>query len=439
MKLMLWLLGGYIILYIYRPWEVFPSISSFQIERLYMLGVLAFWIVWPGKVLRPNRVHFAVLAFTLAVVASWSISPYRDVTWLYIEDYLKVLVFFTLVVTCIRDERDLRCLVWFVVIAIGVYAAHSFREYFCGRYEYRMGFHRLIGVDQTSSQSNMFAGVVVTGLPFVQICWRNTRSLLMRLGLVGFVGLVGMCVALTGSRGGYITLGVFALVQACLSKHRKLAIGVLVGLGVMVSVMMPGMVIDRFMTMFDSAAGPESAHLSAMGRIAGLMAGLHMWSQNPALGTGPMSFILASGLGFQAHNMLGQLVGELGTAGLVAFVSILLCCGLNFLKARKLVKGRPELRDCTAYLVVRATLVILLLHLIYGMGGHNLYRFQWYWAAAFNVGATYCVVRRVEQAALAVPRRQGPSVGLVRRVVLSPRPTTVRPRPPLARPRTQRA
>jgi O-Antigen ligase len=435
---MLWLLGGYVVLYVYRPWEVFPSLSSFQIERYYMLVVMAYWMVWPGKVFRLNKVHVAILGFTLVMVASWVASTYRDLTWPIVEDYLKIIVFYILVVTSLRNERDLLLLVWFFVLAVGLYASHSYWEYLCGRYEYRQGFRRLIGVDLSSRQSNMFAGVIVTALPFVQICWRSWRSIFVRLGLIGYVGLIGVCIALTGSRGGYVTLGVFALVQACLSKHRKIALGLLFGLFVMITVMMPGMVIDRFMTIIDSSAGPQSAHESAMGRVAGLMAGLKVWSQHPALGAGPMSFMLASGLGFQAHNLLGQLVGDLGTGGLVTFLGILICCAWNFLLARKVVRFRKDLRDSTAYLVVRATLLILLLQLIYGLAGHNLYRFQWYWAAAFNAGAIYCLLRKAELTAQAPSAVRMPYVSGPRRVVYPPRPRSG-PRPPLARKRTRSA
>ncbi len=403
---MIWLLAGYVMLYLYRPWEVFPSLGVIPIERVYMLGVMAFWAIWPQKRFRFSPVHLAQVAFALVILASWVISPYRDLpaTQEVVENHLKILVFYIILVTSVRNEKELLLLLVCYVCATGVYAAHSLREYLAGRVEFRMGFYRLVGVDVTSQQSNLFAAVVVSALPFAAVWWAQTRRLLVRLGLIGFFGLIGICVALTGSRAGYVIFGVFALMQACIARHRKTALAVVFVLGMVVCVNMPSMVINRFMTMIDPSAGPANAQTSAMGRVAGLMAGLKVWRDNPGLGTGPSSFIVSSGLGFQAHNLLGQLVGDLGTAGLVTFLSITLCCFWNLVRAREWLRQRPELKNTLAYRVLLATLLILVLQVIYGAGGHNLYRYQWYWAAGFNVVALECLRQRLQQPRLRVLR-----------------------------------
>jgi len=398
---MIWLLCCYVGMYIYRPWEVFPALGAIQAERIYMVGVIGFWAIWPEKKFRFSLVHLTQVLFALVVGISWMISPYRDVptTQELVENHLKILIFYVILVTSVRNENDLRLLLLAYVVAMTIYAGHSLREYLCGRYEYRQGFQRLVGVDVTSQQSNIFASQIVSALPLAAVWWRQTRSVLVRGGLVGFFGLIGVCVALTGSRGGYVILAAFALMQACLSKHRKMALGLLIVLGIGVSLAMPDFVINRFMTLIDPSAGPANAQHSAMGRIVGLMAGLRVWQENLLLGAGPNSFILAAGLGFQAHNLLGQVLAELGTAGLIAFLCILLCCVWNSFRIRRQLRSRPELKETLPYRVLLATLVMLMLQLIYGVGAHNLYRFQWYWTAGFNVVATMCLRQRLQQPA----------------------------------------
>lgn len=406
--MMIWLLGGYIFLYVYRPWEVFPSLASFYPEKIYMLTVMAYWAIWPGKSLRFNRVYPAMVVFFLVMVVSWIISAYRDKTFDAIETHAKIMVFFVLFVTSVKTDQDLRALVWFFVASVAFYALHSYYEYLGGRYEFRMDFKRLIGVDQSNNQSNLFAALVVTPLPFLAPLWYSSKNFIVKLALVGFLLLVGICVALTGSRGGYITLAAFAFMQAICLKNRKTALAVLVVGFILVNLMMPGFVINRFMTLIDSSAGPQNAHLSAMGRVAGLLAGLRLWSENPMLGTGPYSFIYSSGLNCQAHNMIGQLTGDLGTGGVVTFIALLFVCFYNLLDIRKRLRPYPQLYQSNSYHILQGTIMILVLNLIYGAAGHNLYRFQWYWAAAFNTASFLCLQYRLEAIELQILARQIP-------------------------------
>jgi hypothetical protein len=57
---MIWLLGGYMWLFVHRPFEVWPSLGALQIERGYMLIMMIAWVVTPGKGFMPNRIHLAL-------------------------------------------------------------------------------------------------------------------------------------------------------------------------------------------------------------------------------------------------------------------------------------------------------------------------------------------------------------------------------------------
>jgi len=73
---MIWLLGGYMWLFVHRPFEVWPVLGSLQIERAYMLVMLLVWAVTPGKRMLPNRVHAALAGVALALTVGWLLSPY---------------------------------------------------------------------------------------------------------------------------------------------------------------------------------------------------------------------------------------------------------------------------------------------------------------------------------------------------------------------------
>src|SRR5207253_6282664 len=110
--------------------------------------------VWPGKRWLPNRQHLAYLAFIAAVLFAWLLSPWAETGQIAVENYLKLVVFYLLIVTFVHDEASLRRLVVAFLAVMAVYMLHSFREYLGGRYTYRMGIARMIAVDTTLGDPN---------------------------------------------------------------------------------------------------------------------------------------------------------------------------------------------------------------------------------------------------------------------------------------------
>ena len=114
-----------------------------------------------------------------------------------------------------------------------------------------------------------------------------------------------------------------------------------------------------------------------------------MFLDHPLMGVGAGNFptawaLLYSGEGprvwMQPHNMLGQLLGELGFLGLMAFVFFL------FITFKEIFRTRRNIEKGTwLYHFSKAVEVSLLLLLISGLFGHNLYRYSWYFLAALTV------------------------------------------------------
>ena len=160
------------------------------------------------------------------------------------------------------------------------------------------------------------------------------------------------------------------------------------------------------MTLVDSSRGPQNAEVSAQGRLDGLIFGLAAWQQSPVLGFGPASFAYSTGRGGQAHNLYGQVLSEMGLAGAVALLAMLVCFLCNWLETRRLGQ-----QVCAAppvdfpYHVSRAVFLNVGLLLLMGWAGHNLFRYNWQWFAAFQAIAVTCLRQRA--AALAEAQLQG--------------------------------
>src|SRR5579859_4787978 len=105
---MIWLLIGYMYLFIHRPFEVWPALGDLRIELVYMLVVGVCWLAHPRKRWLPNGLHTAFFAFAAAALCCWLASPWQDEGFTVLDKYFKLLVFYLMLVTVVQDEKDLR-------------------------------------------------------------------------------------------------------------------------------------------------------------------------------------------------------------------------------------------------------------------------------------------------------------------------------------------
>jgi O-antigen ligase len=391
---MIWVLGGYVWLFIHRPFEVWNALGDLQFERIYVLIMLLLWLVSPGKHFVPNRVHLALALLTVAIIGCWYASPYQKEGTLVLEAHLKLLVFYVLVITTIHDERGLRTLLMFYLGSVGLYTLHSFAEFMNGRIEWRQGISRMVGVDATLNDPNAFASTVLLAIPMLLPFWKEAKGTRARALIAGAAGFWALCILLTGSRSAFIGLCAAGFLYGWHSRYRVRMLVLMPFVGVLLLAVLPGYLHDRFMTLVDPSLGPANAQASADGRLEGFLAGMSLWASNPATGVGPGAFALASGKGFQAHNVYGQVAGELGTLGITAFVMLLTSFYRNHREARRRAQEDGRQLDFPLEVSRAVTLVVLLL-LLTGWAGHNLYRYNWEWLAAFQAIALHCLRRRV--------------------------------------------
>jgi O-antigen ligase len=391
-------------LYVHRPFEVWPALGMIQFERGYMLAMILAWLVSPGKGVTTNRIHAALIFFAMVLLTSWVVSPYasKPGPTEVVDNFCKVAVFYLLVVTTVRDEKKLRLLVLLFLGAVGLYMAHSFYEYLCGRYQYRQGTRRMIGVDVTFGDPNFFASTLLYALPLTLPFWNERPRRLPRWLMLGYISLAILCILLTGSRAGFmgtVLLGVMLYLSS--AKRKVLAVllgGFLAGFAFLaLSVALPEDLQNRYLTLVDSSRGPANAQTSAEGRLDGFIWGLYVWQQSPLLGHGPSAFAYATNRGGQAHNLYGQVLSELGVLGAAALLLLVLCFWLNWRETHRLAAGDGAANDFV-YQLSRAVTINVLLMLIMGWAGHNLFRYNWQWLAAFSAISVHCLRRRVETA-----------------------------------------
>src|SRR2546429_129416 len=80
------------------------------------------------------------------------------------------------------------------------------RDFARGNYRYRMGIVRRLGVDSTMNDPNSFAATLVYAAALMPAQWAAGSSLRWRGFMVFYGLLIAGCIALTGSRSGFLAL-----------------------------------------------------------------------------------------------------------------------------------------------------------------------------------------------------------------------------------------
>lgn len=376
---MIWLLIGYMWLFIHRPFEIWAWLSPMHIERVFMLITIAFWATQPKRWI-PCRSHFPVFLLAITYLIGSQTSPYAS--FATVEDWFKVLVFYFLIATTVWEERQFRKLIVGCALIVSIYELHSLREYFNGRGHYEMGTWRMIGVDVTMSHSNTFGASVAYTLPILYPVWTFAMQRWQKVVVFTMAALAVTCVLLTGSRSSFAALLALLVLVSLTSKYRWRILGLLLLVPPLVWAYLSVDLRNRYMTLIDPSLGPENAQASAEGRSKSFWYGVESFTQDPLFGAGLGSYRAKKGVG--THNLYNQAFGELGMFGLAVLIGFAWSFAGDFREAHRLIQDCDDPDKLFLYRVCLASFISCLLLFFLGWGGHNLTRYNWLWFGAFS-------------------------------------------------------
>ena len=401
------LLAGYLFLLIFRPYEYWPILGEFRVERVYMLCFMLVVLLSKDKHFIPNPLNGAIFLFAFVLLISGIFSLSWDASWKMIEEYLKFTVFYFMIILCVRDEKDFRFIVLAFIGVMFFYVGKSAWEFFVnGRHTYRMEMARMIGIDLTYGDPNSFAATICYSLPvfwaMIRFQFKNKwlRFALWSYGLLALVSIV-----MTGSRSGMVTAIFFFIIVLLTTSRKFIGIILIAAMLIVAWHVMPDVLQTRFLSTFYQDVGPESAQQSASGRMHGFLHGVEIFLQNPVLGVGPGNYPLSWDSRMYSHNLYGQILGELGILGVTSFlffILILFYCNIKICKKFKYIFNFSNCNNNLSvddkiiftnmhrslffyYLIAQSILFTLMLMFFKGWSDHNLYRYTWLWLAALTV------------------------------------------------------
>ena len=400
-SLPLWMAAFWVAMFLIRPWEkLIPELASLHPARIYAVAMIGV-VVLSGRLrMMMSFQTLTVFIFIGALALSYFAAYDQSRAWADLYRYLTLIVFYFILISVIRTPYQLAFLATCYLVITTFYLALSEYEYFFhDSHQYRMGVRRLIGVDLTFNGPNEVAGSTVLSFPIAWAMWKTRHAFtetwpatLRRLFpyCLGIYALICLsAIVLTNSRGGVLGVLVFLALVVLSGRGigKKLLISIcLVGV---VWVAMPEEHRNRVRTIWNPDVGPRNAARSAEGRIEGFRAGLEMFKQHKFAGVGLGCFALyrfhyVDGNPEEAHNLLGQTLGETGIVGTLAFSLLIVAVFANSVTTLTLTRGREDDPSVAIIREITIACVMTVLVLLYfGILSHNMLRFNWLWVAAF--------------------------------------------------------
>lgn len=299
------------------------------------------------------------------------------------------------------------------------------------------GVMRLHGAVPIYTHPNSLGGVSLGPLPYVIFLWSVWRRWYVRLGLLAVATTSLVCIVYSGSRTAYVGLLGLGL-WVFLVSRRKLRLAVqMICIGLVVLMVVPQQYIERF----QSIGGQEKAGSSKNTRIEILQDASTIFLENP-LGVGVASFPAKRMERFgrlqDTHNLYLEVATNLGAQGLVVF-ALFVGTMLNSLwrSKRSMEDGMRRLSACVRaarplaplrraagaqfgemkflVAIANATSGFIVLRLIVGLFGMDLYEIYWWFGAGIAValiGLSQRTQARNSQLMLAIDEEAGyPAAG----------------------------
>jgi len=402
-----WLLVGYMWLFVHRPHEIWTAVAEYRIVLIYMLGVAFIWILaWisntDGKRPLGNVFTLAVLFYTVAITLSALFGSYADAysreIWLA---WLRYTFFFVILMTSVKTERDLKIVTTGLVVVFFLWMAHSYYGYLLGNAFFSAGAFRIRPVGHAFSNANDYGTMIMCALPLIIPLITLCKKYWHYLFVFGYILLTLRSMLLTGSRTAFIMAVALVVVPVLFSKYRFRLLPILLIAALIGWMSMTEEMQDRYRTIWNPEI-LEEANANMESRVDGFYGGLENWAAFPVLGVGPGQHGPALGHDVRAHNLAGEVAGELGTFGIIAFLFLLSCFVINhyyiwrnykYLQEKNL--GSEGLYCWRVSLAITYAVLMLLLQ---GLGLHTAFWFFWLWFGGLQALAAMILQEKVNAA-----------------------------------------
>jgi O-antigen ligase len=332
-----------------RPQDQVPALSALHLaEVCALVGIgpmVMHRIARRLPAFRMNYETIAMLLFGAVMLATvpssiWPAGALSEFT----ESYVKVLLVFVLMMNTLTTPKRIDRLTGLILLCVGYIAARGVFNYARGMNLVEGG--RLAGpVGGIFGNPNDLALNMVTFLPVAavialsrhQVPWRRAAA-------AGIAALMVATIVFTRSRGG--ALGLFVSLAALVVLGRKVRPGfgvIAVAAMLAAAPLMPSSFWTRMASIVDAEEDARQFTGSRAARSVVMQEGIDAFLDNPITGVGAGQFKNYNPTGRQqpwleAHNAVIQVAAEIGIAGVVLFVFLIVRAALAAAATRRMLK-----------------------------------------------------------------------------------------------------
>jgi len=390
----------YCLLYYIQPGGRFPALAPLRLE--FVLGSILFVVIiykiLTGEIpINENKLHYATIVFFLICAIN---IPFAEVKSRALEQYISYTKFFSLylmIISCIADEKRLKIYLSVYLCMISLIFVEPFLLSLKGEgFRYNNFMMRLYGVTDFFGHPNQLGGIVSANLPLFYFMIPFSKSKTVKVILISLI-LIGLrIIMLTQSRTAFIGVTAFCGILWILSK-KKVVFGIAIILAAIVFWnLAPEQTRARFMTLRSATtvmSGSEEDFVrnddlgSMSSRWILIKRSLTIFIENPIIGVGMNCFSSVSGRRWQSwyptHCLYTQALSEIGLVGTIVFIYIIILIFKNISETKRILVATND--RSIIFFLNQALYVFLVIRLVIGLFGHDLYRSWWWFAAGLSI------------------------------------------------------
>jgi len=368
--------------------DMYPVLGAVRFELIVALFVMVrilFSTRGHGNFLpRVNPINTALWLLFAVGMISVAFSLFPGVSWNEGGYFLlKVTVFYIMIVSTVRSSANLTKVLWAFLLVTAWIAYEPVVNYLSGVVSEEMYGAVAYGRFGAASGHVALANTLNQGIPVLLYFAMTNRKRFIRLASIMILALLVFGVYASKSRGGFLGLMMTAMGVVYFSRDRLKA-GLIAGVFV---VFFLTLAASDYLSHMSTIQEGVHASRTTSDRYLGLVNGISMMIKRPVLGVGIGCYAEARRQFFHyyfyAHNLYGELLGELGLGSIAWFYLIYLVFRRAGAIKRVLVRAGPH--DAFYFNIVTAIQLGLFVRLFVGNFTHGSLIWFWFLMAALTV------------------------------------------------------
>lgn len=388
-----YLVGFYIFAFYLELHFRIPALSTIRFQFIFGAFLSAICLIKfiseksPGAAFQAVTKIVFLLLFVMGVYTIFAMNK-EEAFRVYPDRVLKFALVAFFIYVGVNKVADLRVILAFMLLAWLKIGQEGFVGWYTGSMVWEnQGIPRLHGSTAMFGHPNSYSGFAVGCLPFCLFLFFSVKSKLLRLGLLALFICALIIIMSTGSRTGYVafTLGALYFFLQLKKNKMKIILSVMVVFSLGVG-FIPDAYKERFYSIF---TGEEREGRSSEKRLEIIEDAFIIYSHYP-MGVGVASFTKVREQMFgrvqDTHNLYLEILTNIGPIGF--FLFLLFISKLVSLLRQRITtfsKGEFSSEADKKFLTAlcKALIGFLLLRMILGLFGMDLYEIYWWMALGF--------------------------------------------------------